>query len=773
MKTKRLFSFVMALIMMFSVCLISPVKVSVPLVASATQTRKSNFNKNYSLTGNGPTDMLNIAFAQVGKTGEDFGYTESWCANFVSDCADLAGQSQAIPRTGAVSHEYTQKEPWYGIKQTILNAGGYIVGSPQPGDIVIWKNSISHVEIVSKVVNGVVYSIGGNNGGTGNPTTNYVAGQRRTASIGSVTCYIRPNYSGNSTPEPAPSLVTPSISTDKSSYTAGDIVNISWTPSPDGSNLEHYWLKIDDPNGNTIVNETMNRNTSYSFTANQSGNYTITAFATPYNSPNGEGSLTDTKTIYVKPKDVYYDLSLSERYIELEPGSSKDITLTVSGELVNGGIINSDTTNCADIVDIGNGKDGIKSSSYAKVTFPITALKTGSGSCKFYVDLDGKIIGSVVLSIKVTYGKCKVKLVDNFRLNTIDEYEIECGSTFSSSQLPTLYKEGYSFDGWYDGNTEYSAGSTVPQKSELRLYAQWKANNSYEIYFDRYGDINGDGKVSAIDASYITMYINGTKKLTEIEKIYADLDGDDDIDERDVKLLALLYTTAPGNESSELYLARLCWEDRYLYSYPLLSLKINGHPSYKAQPGEKVKLTVEVSGADMKYSSVGLHFSYDDELTLSRLKAGEAVESLSPFYNDYLSNCFLIATGLGNNGHDGVIMETDFTIPEDAETGKVYPFIFYQGENDLFTNKLNDKYGKKMQESAFRNWHNCSVTVIGGKGDINTDGLITVADAVTLKRWLLSESSGTYIQNPKTADLNGDNRVDVFDLVAMKQLLVK
>ncbi|MDE6035208.1 MAG: dockerin type I repeat-containing protein [Ruminococcus sp.] len=78
-----------------------------------------------------------------------------------------------------------------------------------------------------------------------------------------------------------------------------------------------------------------------------------------------------------------------------------------------------------------------------------------------------------------------------------------------------------------------------------------------------------------------------------------------------------------------------------------------------------------------------------------------------------------------------------------------------------------------MQEEAFRNWQNCSVTVIGEKGDTNTDGDITVADAVTLNRWLLSESSGTYIQNPKTADLNGDNRVDVFDLVLMKQLLVK
>ncbi|MDE6035209.1 MAG: hypothetical protein K2G36_04785 [Ruminococcus sp.] len=123
----------------------------------------------------------------------------------------------------------------------------------------------------------------------------------------------------------------------------------------------------------------------------------------------------------------------------------------------------------------------------------------------------------------------------------------------------------------------------------------------------------------------------------------------------------------------------------------MLSLKVNGQSEYKAKPGEKVKLTVEVEGADMKYSSVGLHFSYDDELTLSRLKTGEAVKSLIPFYNDYLSNCFLIATGSGNNGNDGVIMETEFTIPEDVENGKIYPFEFYQDMGDMFTNKLDDK----------------------------------------------------------------------------------
>ena len=59
-------------------------------VVFATQNRTYNFNNNYTLTGDGATDILRIAFAQVGRKGSDFGYTENWCADFVSDCADLA-----------------------------------------------------------------------------------------------------------------------------------------------------------------------------------------------------------------------------------------------------------------------------------------------------------------------------------------------------------------------------------------------------------------------------------------------------------------------------------------------------------------------------------------------------------------------------------------------------------------------------------------------------------------------------------------------------------
>ena len=70
----------------------------------ATQSRYENYSKNFTLTGNGATDIVNVAVAQLGKTKANLGYTEPWGADFVGDCAKLAGVSEAVPLQGGVSY---------------------------------------------------------------------------------------------------------------------------------------------------------------------------------------------------------------------------------------------------------------------------------------------------------------------------------------------------------------------------------------------------------------------------------------------------------------------------------------------------------------------------------------------------------------------------------------------------------------------------------------------------------------------------------------------
>lgn len=55
-------------------------------------------------------------------------------------------------------------------------------------------------------------------------------------------------------------------------------------------------------------------------------------------------------------------------------------------------------------------------------------------------------------------------------------------------------------------------------------------------------------------------------------------------------------------------------------------------------------------------------------------------------------------------------------------------------------------------------------------GDINSDGVVSVVDAVLLQRWLLCiPVSGIYGPN---MDLNGDNKINVFDLCLQKRILL-
>jgi len=61
---------------------------------------------------------------------------------------------------------------------------------------------------------------------------------------------------------------------------------------------------------------------------------------------------------------------------------------------------------------------------------------------------------------------------------------------------------------------------------------------------------------------------------------------------------------------------------------------------------------------------------------------------------------------------------------------------------------------------------------IDKKGDVNCDGEVTIADAVLLQKWLLAVP-GTQIPYWKNADLCEDDRLDVFDLCLLKQMIIE
>ena len=201
-----------------------------------TQSRYYNFNTNYTLTGNGASDMVAIALAQVGMTGSQLGYSEQWCADFIGDCAILAGETAAIPLYGGVP----------GLRERIETAGGYYVSvsNAQPGDVCIidWDGGghNNHVELVYSANGSSISTVGGNSGDYSSLYTRRVV-KHNPLNSGVITCIIRPNYT--SSPIAPPTFAT--VSTDKASYAINETVtfnidsdgvtNTLWIYLPDGS----------------------------------------------------------------------------------------------------------------------------------------------------------------------------------------------------------------------------------------------------------------------------------------------------------------------------------------------------------------------------------------------------------------------------------------------------------------------------------------------------------------------------------------------------------
>lgn len=120
-------------------------------------------------TGVGSQAIVQVALTQEGNVGGRtywswYGFESrvSWCACFVSWCADQCGYIDAgvIPKFSLCSDGVA----WFQSKGQFMD-GSYV---PATGDIIFfdWGNdgSIDHVGIVESVVDGVVHTIEGNSG---------------------------------------------------------------------------------------------------------------------------------------------------------------------------------------------------------------------------------------------------------------------------------------------------------------------------------------------------------------------------------------------------------------------------------------------------------------------------------------------------------------------------------------------------------------------------------------------------------------------------------
>ena len=527
------------IIISFFLCLTLLLGLSASIIeVSATQS-SDKFNKKYTLTGNGADDMVNIALAQEGKTGSEFGYSEQWCSDFVSDCAKLAGQSEAVPFNGNQIN----------LRAAILKAGGTVTtSSPKAGDIcfIDWTASgkeAGHVEIVYQVLNGAVYTIGGNTGSGNNLYTRYV---KKHAPLPQkyISSIVRPKYSSNA-PTTAP--------TDPFITASATIVAVNEEVTFNYGATNATWYRFGSfRNGELSVTEVWS-NTSHTTSFSEAGVYIIHVqcmnkigfvdsediVITVYDSAPTDPFITATATTVAVNEEVTFnygatnatwyrfgsfrngELSVTEVWSNTshttsfsEAGvyiihvqcmnkigfvDSEDIVITVYDSAPTDPFITATATTVAVNEEVtfnygatnatwyrfGSFRNGELSVTEVWSNTSHTTSFSEAGVYIIHVQCMNKIgfVDSEDIVVTVYNPNAIVKIELNAVGGDCSISEISVNDSLPIGALPIPTRNGYNFDGWY---TAASGGTKVTEETifsaNTTLYAHWSAcDHNYTV----------------------------------------------------------------------------------------------------------------------------------------------------------------------------------------------------------------------------------------------------------------------------------------------------
>lgn len=446
-----------------------------PINASATQSRTENFSQNFYLNGSGSDDIVSVAAAQLGKTGSQLGYSEQWCADFVSDCAKLANQSSAIPASGYCPT----------LRNNIINAGGYYVNknSAQKGDIVFYgNNGADHVEIVYTASNGNISTYGGNSGSGSSLYARSV--RQHPTQTQSIAYIVRPNYSAINKP------TNVHLEKNQNWYDIKDTITLY--PHSDGATS--YWLSI-YKNDNHIVDTQIYG--EYSFSASQWGYGDYYAWITASNSAGSTDSLGISFSVVGVPN--YSSISVSNSWYDL----SDIVSISVSPICSKGQVIGIDKNGTTRII-----------TENCDTTYTVPASQLGVGEYSAYfsvyngsggIDTERvsfSIVDKPKAGAKVTSEKSSYSLNDTVRISVFADY--------SKAQVIGIDKNGTGRVVTENCDTAYS----IP--------ASQLGRGKYSAYFSVY---NGSGGYDteriefAIDEELLNPFITIDKSKFTINDI--------------------------------------------------------------------------------------------------------------------------------------------------------------------------------------------------------------------------------------------------------------
>ena len=382
------------------------------------------------------------------------------------------------------------------------------------------------------------------------------------------------------------------------------------------------------------------------------------------------------------------------------------------------------------------------------------------GSPAFYADKDGfvyKAGETDKLTVKYNYGKSS----DLYNATSFDMYCI-----------------GYAFKGW---STVKSGGTILDQDEKytfdnnfmpdlaskscsVTLYAQWEPLNNVGLYY--YENASQRNYLLGSDLNKIDGIIKSNN--SDVSSINID----SDVTYRNEKVLSLDVLKS-GNALQT-------------------KTSLSGCATSGSYPEDKIVYLSFYAKSGVPDAKVSVRFGYDDqysEVQLSTTWKYYVLEMHKVPVSDAWIHWYLDTAGTYELSHlmvsDKKPVEGDFIAS--SETGAIKTDKSFKQGSPYGELYIPERKGYKFlgwftDNSSADSKQITADTIAEGNigvfahwlllGDVNADNQFNIADAVLLQRWLLGDQEAK-LTNWQAADLCEDGRLDVFDMIVIKQLLVE
>lgn len=182
----------------------------------------------------------------------------------------------------------------------------------------------------------------------------------------------------------------------------------------------------------------------------------------------------------------------------------------------------------------------------------------------------------------------------------------------------------------------------------------------------------------------------------------------------------------------------------------------------EATAGHTVRVSIDIQNNPGIIGAV-LTLNYNPALTLVGVEIGSAWNSLnftSPAA--FSSPCNFVWDGVSKaDVGDGTILVLTFEVPRNVDVGTVYDISISCAYGNVINADL---------EEVNLEIENGSITVVNIIGDVNNDGIVDVADVITLRRYLAGGYGVTI--DEFAADMDGDGLITIADVVLLRRFLI-